>query len=117
MHHLNAFGKYSIHISITARSISTCVTDSHGWVLQDFTQNTAVTATEYQDLFRAGMRVQRHVDHHLVIHELIRFGGLYNTVECHDATKPWILKDDEVLVVGGGFEQGLPLLKIWPHSV
>ena len=57
------------------------------------------------------MCVHWDVDHHLVIHELIGFGGLYNPVECHDATKPWILKDNEVLVVCGGFEQGLSSLE------
>ena len=65
-----------------------------------FTQHCAVATADNQNVFRVPVRQQRNVGHHLVIDKLVTLGRLYYAIQCHDAAKSGILKDDEILVIG-----------------
>ncbi|MNH36411.1 hypothetical protein D3C79_971990 [compost metagenome] len=46
------------------------------------------------------VRQQRYMGHHFVIDELITFGSLHYTIECHHAAQYRIFKDHQILMLG-----------------
>ncbi|RMS16985.1 hypothetical protein ALP75_204777 [Pseudomonas syringae pv. actinidiae] len=76
-----------------------------GQVLGDFAQHAAIAAANDQYTFGSAMSQNRHVSEHLVIDELIRFGGLDHTIQRHDPAHTRVLEDHQMLVLGAYFVQ------------
>lgn len=68
-------------------------------VLDDFTENTAVTATNDQDLLGVRVGVHGQVSDHLLVGELIPLSALDDIVQDQDGAVIGGLKDQDVLVL------------------
>lgn len=71
-----------------------------GSVLDDLTEDTAVTATNDEDLLGVGVGVHGEVGDHLLVGELIALGALDNVVQDENGTVVTALEDEDILVLG-----------------
>lgn len=71
-----------------------------GSVLDDLTEDTAVTATNDEDLLGVGVGVHGKVGDHLLVGELIALGALDNVVQDENGTVVAALEDEDILVLG-----------------
>ena len=69
-------------------------------VLDDLTEDTAVTATNDKDLLGVGVGVHGEVGDHLLVGELITLGALDNVVQDENGTVVAALEDEDILVLG-----------------
>lgn len=68
-------------------------------MLDDLTEDTAVTATNNQDLLGVRVRVHGQVGDHLLVGELIPLSALDDIVQDQDGTVVGRLKDQDVLIL------------------
>jgi hypothetical protein len=68
-------------------------------VLDDLTENTAVTATNDKNLLGVGVGVEGKVSNHLLVGELIALGALDDVVEDQNVAEVGGLEDEDVLVL------------------
>lgn len=68
-------------------------------MLDNFTEDTAVTATNDQDLLGVRVRVHGQVSDHLLVGELIPLSALDDIVQDQDGTVVGRLEDQDVLVL------------------
>lgn len=71
-----------------------------GVVLDDLTEDTAVTATNNKNLLGVGVRVHGQVSDHLLVRELITLGALDDVVENQNHAVVGGLEDENILVLG-----------------
>ena len=71
-----------------------------GLVLDDLTEDTAVTATNDEDLLRVGVGVHGEVGDHLLVGELITLSALDDVVQDENGTVVAALEDEDILVLG-----------------
>jgi hypothetical protein len=69
-------------------------------VLDDLTEDTAVTTTDDEDLLGVGVRVHGQVGDHLLVRELVTLGALDDIVEDKDHAVVGRLEDEDILVLG-----------------
>jgi hypothetical protein len=69
-------------------------------VLDDLTEDTAVTATNDKDLLGVGVGVHGEVGDHLLVGELIALSALDNVVQHKNGTVVAALEDEDILVLG-----------------
>lgn len=70
-----------------------------GFMLDDLSEDTAVTASNDQDGLWVGVGVHGQVCDHLLIGKLVALGALDDVVEDQDGTMVAALKDQNVLVL------------------
>lgn len=71
-----------------------------GGVLDNLTEDTAVTATNDEDLLGVGVGVHGEVGDHLLVRELIALSALDNVVQDKNSTVVAALEDEDILVLG-----------------
>ena len=76
-------------------------------VLGHFTQHAAIAAANDQYTLDGAVRQNRHMGQHLVIDELIGFGGLNNPVQRHDTAHHRVFENNQMLVFGSHFMEQL----------
>lgn len=81
-------------------------------VLDDLTQDTAVTAADDQHLLGVGVRVHGQVSDHLLVGELVALGALDDIVEDQHVAVVAALEDQHVLVLGFFVVQDLVDLEV-----
>jgi hypothetical protein len=68
-------------------------------VLDNLSEDTAVTTTNDKNLLGVGVRVHGEVGDHLLVGELIALGALDDVVQDQDVAKVGRLEDENVLVL------------------
>lgn len=68
-------------------------------VLHNFAENTAVTATNDEDLLGVGVRVHGEMGNHLLVGELVALGALNDVVQNQDGAVVGRLEDEDILVL------------------
>lgn len=69
-------------------------------VLDDLTEDTAVTTTDNKDLLGAGVGVHGQVGDHLLVRELVALSALDDIVQDEDHAVVGRLEDEDILVLG-----------------
>ena len=67
-------------------------------VLDDLTEDTAITTTDDEDLLGAGVGVHGEVGDHLLVGELVTLGALDDVVEDEDVAMVSGLEDQDILI-------------------
>src|SRR5579883_3593092 len=69
-------------------------------MLEHFLEQAPIAAADDESALGGAMGDERNMPHHLMIEELVAFGGLDDAVERQHAPHRLVLEDDKILVLG-----------------